>query len=134
MTSRRQRRLVAVEEDDDDARLARVERLRRGEQHRAVVIGLVLPQEPAARARMAEAAVVVDVEEGPRLAGLLIVRNEAVIGEGRVLERRRARHSRRRSAVMPACGFGPAPEGGGGAAQLASISAAPNPRPADRVR
>ena len=83
-----ERRVVAMEEYDDMAGPARVERLGRGEQHGPVVVGLVLPQKAAARARMPEPAIVVDVEEGPRLARLLVVGDQAVVGEGRVLEGR----------------------------------------------
>ena len=66
---------------------AGIERLRRREQHAAVAVGLVLPMDSSTRARMAEPAIVLDVEEGAALAGLLIVRDQAMIGEGRVLER-----------------------------------------------
>ena len=96
---------------------AGIEGLRRGEQHGAVVVGLVLPQEPAARARMAEPAVVVDVEEGPGLARLLVVRDEAVVGEGRVLERGVVRRSRRRPRSRRR--LSARRRRGGGAAQLA---------------
>src|SRR4029077_507184 len=39
--------VVAVEEDDDDSGPGRIERLRRGEQHAAVAVGLVLPVDPS---------------------------------------------------------------------------------------
>ena len=47
--------------------LVRIERLRRGEEHAAIAIGLVLPVDAPARARMAKPAVVVNVEERPLL-------------------------------------------------------------------
>ena len=73
-----QRRAVAVEEHDDDAGLADVEILRDMHQHAVVVVGLVLPVDPAAIAAVAAAVALGDVQE--RLVGARIV---AEIGEGR---------------------------------------------------
>ena len=66
-----QRRAVAVEEHDDHAGLADVEILGDMHQHAVVVVGLVLPVDPAAIAAMAAAIAVGDVQE--RLVGARIV-------------------------------------------------------------
>ena len=73
-----QRRAVAVEEHHDHAGLADVELLGDMHQHAAVVVGLVLPVDPAAIAAVALAVALGDVEE--RLFGARI---GAEIGEGR---------------------------------------------------
>src|SRR5271170_7524892 len=83
----RQRRRVAMEENDDHARPGGIEGLRRRKEHAAVAVGLVLPMDPSPRRGMAKPAVVVDIEERPGLARLLIVRDQTMIGESRVLER-----------------------------------------------
>ena len=72
-----QRRAVAVEEHHDDAGLADIEILGHVHQHAVVVVGLVLPVDPAAIAAMAAALALRDVEE--RLVGARIV---AEIGKG----------------------------------------------------
>ena len=76
-----------MEENDDHARPGGIEGLRRREEHAAVAVGLVLPMDPSPRRGMAKPAVVVDIEERPALARLLIVRDQTMIGESRVLER-----------------------------------------------
>ena len=130
----RQRRHVAVEEHNDHARPGGIERLRRRQEHTAVAVGLVLPMDSSAWARMPKPAVVVDVEEWPALARLLIVRDRPMIGEGRVLERgerdigavdRRDAHS-----IWP----GAPAEGAVGPAQSAARRAAPSARPKDCAR
>ena len=73
-----QRRAVAVEEHDDDARFADIETLRDMHQDAIVVVGRVLPVDPAAIAAVAAAPVLGDVEE--RRIGARIV---AEIGECR---------------------------------------------------
>ena len=67
-----QRRAVAVEEHHDHAGLADVESLGDVHQHAAVVVGLVLPVDPAAIAAMAAAVAVGNIEERrDRMRGLL---------------------------------------------------------------
>ncbi len=75
-----QRRAIAVEEHHDHARLPGIERLGDMHQHAAVVVGLVLPIDPAAIAAVALAVALGDVEE--RFFGARI---GAEIGEGRGL-------------------------------------------------
>ena len=103
-----QRRAVAVEEHDDDTRFADVEILRHMHQDAVVVVGLVLPVDPAAVAAMAAAVALGDVQE--RLVGARIV---AEIGKrrgfqadqsGLILSRRTLVRNRRRQRRNPVGG------------------------------
>src|SRR5262245_11928645 len=77
----RQRRPVAVQEDDDQARTADVEAFGHEQQDPLVAVGGVLPQHAARRAVAAAAVLVSDVEKGP-----LGARDDALVGEWRNIE------------------------------------------------
>ena len=77
-----QRGAVAVEVDDHHRGAADIEALGDVQQHAIVAVGLILPISVAEEGAMAEAAFVLDVEEGLVGAG-----DVARIGEGRGLER-----------------------------------------------
>ena len=66
-----QRRAVAVEEHDDDARFADVEILRDMHQNAVVVEGLVLPEHPAAVAAVTAALAIETFRNGSSVRGLL---------------------------------------------------------------
>jgi hypothetical protein len=77
----RQRCLVAVQEDNDQRRLLRIETLRHVQKHAPVAIGFVLPISTAAGGSVAAPLSVADVEERP-----VSLRHLTAIGKGRIIE------------------------------------------------
>ena len=76
-----ERRALAMEVENDQHRLRRIETLRQIKQRAAVAVGSLLPIDVAAARRMATPLAVARVEEG-----LGRIRNEAAIGKGRGVE------------------------------------------------